>query len=94
VLNCPATRTCRFSLPAFSTPAPSTAFCAPICAMTWFMSRPSCARRFCEISTKTFSACAPKTSTLATSGTRSRRWRTRSACWRSSSRLKPSADSA
>ena len=92
--NCPATRTCRFSRPAFITPAPSTAFCAAIWATTWLTSSPSCASRFWEISTNTFSAWAPKTSTLATSGTFSRRWRTRSAWTRVSSRLNPSADSA
>ena len=92
--NWPPTRTCRFWLPASSTPALSTAFCAPICAITVFRSRPSWARRWPESSMKTFSGCAPKTSTLATSLTCSSSARVRSANSRSSSRLKPSADSA
>jgi hypothetical protein len=47
-------------------PADSTAFCWPSCASTWLKSRPSWARRFCEISMKIFSSCTPKTSTLLT----------------------------
>ena len=84
-LNWPPTRTCRLSLPAFSTPAPSTAFCAPSCVITWLKSSPSEARRFWEISMKIFSGCAPNTCTLATSGSFSSFWRTSSARWRSSS---------
>ena len=48
-------------------------------ASTWLKSRPSCARRFCEISMKIFSSCTPNSSTLATSCTRSSCWRTSSA---------------
>lgn len=59
--------------------AGSMAFCWLSCASTAAMSRPSCARRFCEISTNTFSSCAPNSSTLATSGTRSNCWRASSA---------------
>jgi hypothetical protein len=92
--NCPSMRTASRSVDVFSAPAPSTAFCAFIWASTWFMSMPSCASRFCEISTNTRSACTPYSCTLATSGTRSSFSRTRSACWRNSSGLKPSADSA
>ena len=92
--SAPCTRTWKFCVPASSRPAPSTAFCADNWATTWFMSRPNWASRFCEISTKIFSACTPNSSTLATSGTRSSWVRTCSANTRSSSSLKPSADSA
>jgi len=57
--NCPCTRTSSRSDGVLSAPPDSTAFCAAICATTWFMSRPSCASRCCEISTNTRSACTP-----------------------------------
>ena len=92
--NAPATRTCTFCVPASTTPEPWTAFCALSCATTWLMSMPISAARFCGISTKTFCDCTPNNCTLATSGTRSSCERTSSARWRSSSSLKPSAESA
>ena len=94
-LSWPSMRICTLALLASMTPALSTAFCALSCETTWLKSRPSSARRFCEISMNSFSACTPKRSTLATSGTRSSSERTASACWRSSSIEKPpSEDSA
>ena len=63
--NWPATRTCTTSSGVCTAPADSTAFCWPSCASTWFMSRPSWARRFCEISMYSFSSCTPNSSTLA-----------------------------
>ncbi|MDT4854532.1 hypothetical protein FQZ97_888390 [compost metagenome] len=93
-LNAPPTRTCTASPGACTAPADSTAFCWPSAASTWGMSSPSTARRFCEISTYSFSSCTPNSSTLFTSFTRSRRWRTSSAtCFRSAGE-KPSPCSA
>ena len=49
-LNWPPTRTCTTSSGVCTAPADSTAFCAPSWPSTWFMSSPSSAKRFCEIS--------------------------------------------
>ena len=62
--------------------------------MTWLMSTPISAARFCDSSTHTFCDCTPNSCTLATSCTRSSCERMSSARTRSSSSLKPSADSA
>ncbi|MCY1528631.1 hypothetical protein D9M68_637430 [compost metagenome] len=79
LVNWPPTRTCTTSSGDWIVPALSTAFCEPSCASTALKSSPSWARRFCEISMKTFSSCTPNWSTLATSFTRSSCWRTSSA---------------
>jgi hypothetical protein len=76
--SAPVTRICTLSVGSASTPAASTVFCVAICSASCGTLRPNCASRWCEISMKIFSSCAPNRSTLATLGTLSSCWRDQS----------------
>lgn len=77
--SAPVTRTCRLSLGVTSTPVDSTAFCVLIWLTMASKVRPSWANLLREMVMFSFSSCTPNCSTLATSGTRSNCWRTKSA---------------
>ena len=79
VFNAPLTRSCTLSLGVTSTPLASTVFCAAIWLTMASNGKPSWANFLCESTMLIFSSCTPNGSTLATSGTRSSCWRTRSA---------------
>ncbi|MCY1242713.1 hypothetical protein D9M72_556960 [compost metagenome] len=82
--NWPDKRTCRLSVGVTSTPLPVRLFCCEIWSAMALISSPSWAKRAWLNSMKTFSSCRPISDTLATDGTRSSSWRTRSAYSRSS----------